>query len=83
MKVSELVQLLQGMDQNALVICSIDPEGNGFQKVSGADSGLFVEDDWEYMKHPKDLDSELIEQGYSEEDCGDPEKHVGCVCIWP
>jgi len=41
MKVKELIQQLQTLDQNALVILSMDEEGNGFRPLFQVDSGFF------------------------------------------
>lgn len=39
MKVKELIELLQGLPQESEVYISIDPEGNGFNKLENHDTG--------------------------------------------
>ena len=70
MIVSELIELLQELPQDALVTTSSDPEGNGFDEVSGWSVGWWDPQNWEYRNFD-DVDDE------------DVDAYVETVCIWP
>jgi hypothetical protein len=87
MKVKELIDILKKEDQNAIVVLSIDEEGNGFETV------VTVEGDNKYCTKGncrgeirlKELTEELENAGYGEEDCApkNDKNWVDAVVLWP
>lgn len=81
MKVKELIAILKGADQEALVVLSKDPEGNGFDTVYNID--LEMGFGWGEIKYLT-LTDELRKHGYTEEDVvGGDDTYEKCVVIWP
>lgn len=71
MKLRELIKELQGMDPDAEIILQIDPEGNGFNELSGSEAGFWLSEDQKFLE---ELDSEMMED--LEERGGRPIKAV-------
>jgi hypothetical protein len=71
-------------DDTAIVL-SRDPEGNGFHVLADPDIGAFVEKDGEVFLLPHQLDDQMREKGYSEEDVRDPAEFgvARVVVLWP
>jgi len=82
MTVKELIEQLKEVDQDRIVVMSRDPEGNGFSPLSGVETCAYSEDNGygETGLEPDDLNDELREQGYTEEDISDGQP---AVCLWP
>ncbi|KKN20699.1 hypothetical protein LCGC14_0932710, partial [marine sediment metagenome] len=67
MNVGELKQAIADMPDDYPVVMSIDPEGNGFNKLCDVELGRWDADDREVSLF--ELTDELREQGYSDGDC--------------
>ncbi len=82
MKVSELIEALKGHDQDAEVIMSRDPEGNGYAKLADIDEGT---------ARPEELSAYFIDSyysnGHSDDDCclepGERDEFPKVICLWP
>ena len=64
MKIKQLIEKLQKLDQERIVVLASDPEGNRFREIDSVH---------EYMYNKGEIGEEkltplLIKQGYSEED---------------
>ena len=82
MKVKDLINQLQKLDQESIVVLSRDPEGNGFNPLEDVESSMFHEE-WEEVRL-KELTPELEEQGYSDEDLGlEEDGFIPAVVLWP
>lgn len=80
MKAKNLIKILK-KNPEALVVLSKDPEGNGFSELCDVDgNSRFNKEDREIGI--RELNSELIERGYSEEDLGH-ENWPECFVLWP
>ena len=84
MKVKELKQLLNDYSDNDEVILSSDVEGNNFSPLSNIEDALYVPDSkWSGVTYIKNLDDDLIAQGFSEEDLYDGEDGVNAIVLYP
>jgi hypothetical protein len=82
MKVKELKELLNQYDDNDLVIMAKDSEGNGFSPLYEIEDGSYkAETTWYGEVGLRELTSELIEAGYSEEDV--LENGENAIILWP
>ena len=74
MKVSELIEMLESLDADALVVLSKDSEGNGFSPVTDVDPCHYTPfNTWS---------GECIDT----DDMDDADDHPDaepCVCLWP
>jgi hypothetical protein len=70
MTVKELIQTLQEVEnQDRLVVCQSDPEGNEFSPLADLWEGAYkAETDWYGEAGMEKLTQQDIEDGYSEED---------------
>jgi len=69
MTVKELIEILQQEDQDRIVICQRDPEGNGFSPLSCVDTGAYLaETTWSGERGIERLTGDLEELGFTEED---------------
>ena len=87
MKVSELIEVLQGFDDDDVVVLSSDQEGNRYETLDEVVGGYALIEEGpreKTIKHRK-MTPELEAQGYCpEEDVVDPnEPHENCVVLWP
>lgn len=79
MKVSELIEELKKLDQDAAVILSADGEGNGFGYLTTVEVSRYTTEYGLDTLHPDDYEERLREQAeYGEED----DTLVGVV-LWP
>ena len=71
MNVKELKKLLETVDDDLIVILQKDGEGNGYSPCAGIDDEMNYEPESTYSGTVgyRKLTPELIEKGYSEEDC--------------
>lgn len=85
MTVKELRDCLDLYNDNDLVVMSKDAEGNGFSPLEQTvGNSLYTpESTWSGSVSIKELDDELKEQGYTEEDCYRDETSKECVVLWP
>lgn len=85
MKVKELIEALQTCNPNDLVVLAKDAEGNDFSPVVEISEGMYGPDStWSGQVKLRELMPELEEEGYTDEDVGDPDEGaVNCVTIWP
>ncbi len=75
MKVGELIKILKGLPQDALVVQSKDAEGNSFSPVADHCESHYVPDTtWA---------GELWDEDDDEDDEGPPDGAVPCVVLWP
>ncbi len=78
MKVKKLRKLLRSADPNAIVVLSIDPEGNGYSPLDLGTGGMRYED---HEIGYEELTDDLKGKGYSTDDVmtgGKP-----CFVLWP
>lgn len=77
--VKEVIAILQELDEDALVLLSRDPEGNGFSPVAEDHSvgfynddeqDFYSQDDFEYMKEEDDMEEEVP-------------LHPKAIVLWP
>ncbi len=83
MTVKELRKLLEGVDENRIVIMSSDGEGNSFSPLAdvNAENQSYAEDStWSGEVGFEVLTEELKKDGYEE---GDVTKGVPCIVLWP
>lgn len=79
MTVREAIQGLMEHDLSAIVVLSIDEEGNGFGPLRDiAGNSVYDEDD--RMIYISELTDELRVAGYTDEDVGEGAK---AVVLWP
>lgn len=65
MTVKQLIKQLSKMDQNRIVVVSMDPEGNGFSTVEAINDGMrFQDGEIGYEK----ITPTMKTQGYTEDD---------------
>ena len=87
MTVGELKELLKDVDDSKLVVLAKDSEGNNFSPMDGADTDqVFVPHiggNWYGDVHCKELTSELIKLGYTEEDIYDGDDGEDAIVLWP
>lgn len=83
--VKELIELLQGFDQSAIVVMAKDSEGNSYSPLEGAyDNTTYVPDStWSGQTYITNLTPELEEQGFSDEDLYDDEDGVAAIVLHP
>lgn len=83
MKVSELIDRLKNCDMNAEVILQIDPEGNGYHEVRGADEVVCVKDgrDMDVYSKEDSASDHCLEEDEWEKFKLDPKYNF--VVIWP
>lgn len=82
MNVADLIAELQKLPQDAKVILSRDPEGNGYHWLEGVETGTV---------EPSDIDNWHVEQYYSDahsdDDCclepGERADYPKIICLWP
>jgi hypothetical protein len=92
LKVRELIELLKVVNPDLVVVLQDDPEGNGYQLLSGVDDGegnlAFIPKN---AAHPerggmevahRTLTPALEADGYEKEDMALPE-HIPCVVFFP
>jgi hypothetical protein len=79
MKIKELVTQLKKLDQNLLVVMSVDPEGNGFYELGDVDGVNSAYSDGEVGLIS--LTSDMRKKGFRAEDC--MESGTPCVVLWP
>jgi len=81
MTVKKLIKLLQEEDPNRIVILQKDGEGNGYSPLSDFMTGSYVPDStWSGEIYLEELTSELIKQGYGEEDVRTDGKKALVLC---
>ena len=82
MKVKELKKLLEKVDDDLIVICQADREGNGYSPLSDMDDSCVYEADstWSGEVGYAKLTPALKKQGYGEEDLRDGEP---CLILLP
>lgn len=73
MKVKELKKLLEGVDDERIVIMQKDGEGNGYSPLDNIDSNsVYIPDSsWSGEVKYEKLTPTLESFGYTEEDCDD------------
>ncbi len=71
MKVSEMIEMLEALDSDALVVLSKDSEGNGFSPVTDVDPSHYIP----FNKWSGDV--------IDTDDVDDHPDAVACVCLWP
>lgn len=84
MKVKDLIEELSKMNPEHEVIMQKDSEGNGYSPLHNLfDNSVYVPDsNWSGCIYVDELNSELIGQGFSEEDlCPDDERENGQKCV--
>lgn len=77
MRVRDLIEALQKLDPLTLVVLSSDAEGNSYRTLFGLWEGAFDREEQEAGL--RELDAELRDAGYEEEDVVDGEP---CVVLW-
>lgn len=81
MKVGELIELLKQEDQDALVVCQKDPEGNGYSPLSDISrDGYVAETTWYGERRLLELTKEDRKAGYSEEDVNSNAEKAVFLC---
>jgi hypothetical protein len=75
--VAELIEFLRQMDQEALVVLSRDPEGNGFSELHQVGTNTYRDGQIGIEK----LTPELKKAGYSKEDI--LAGGVKAIVLWP
>lgn len=81
MTVSELIQELQEMDQDAIVVMASDAEGNGYSPLSGAyEENYLAESTYSGEVYS---DEELEEMKAEDDMCEVPEGLQKCVTLSP
>jgi len=80
MTVKELIERLREIDQDRIVVMSMDPEGNGFFPLGDLETYAFTKEDGCGEIGIEELTDELREQGYTEEDIKEGQP---AVCLWP
>ncbi len=71
MTVKELMEILSGCNQNAIVVMSKDSEGNRFSPLSGWGQGGYIRENDRY--------GEIVNEGDIEEGDGS----VDAIVLWP
>lgn len=80
MKVVELMDILNSVDQDAEVVMASNEEGTGYHIVNSVDSNSNFIGDYYVEIGVAELTDELLEQGYTEDDLLDGEP---CIVLWP
>lgn len=81
MTVSDLIEVLKKLPQDAVVVQSSDGEGNNFSPTDDVDIGRYVaENTWRGEFGLAELTEEHRAKGYTEEDV--PNGPIA-VCFWP
>lgn len=87
--VKELREMLKNEDENAIIVLSRDSEGNDFSPLCesyGYDNYLPEEDCNNGVIYPIELSDNLIANGWTEEDLGEPEERdrmIRCITLYP
>lgn len=81
-KVSQLMEILSQFDPDDIVVLQKDPDRNAYSLLAAAWAGVYVgtEDGNAYLR---ELDSQAIEQGYTEEDLYQGEDGQNAVILYP
>ena len=79
MTVGELLALLAQEDPDRVVVLSIDPEGNGFNELSGVEASMY--DPKRGEVGPEELTEDLVGIGFSNEDI--MKNGTKAVVLWP
>lgn len=82
MKVRELIEILQGLDQDALVVSSKDAEGNGFSPTAREYSTGGYQADSSWSGDFFD-DARVVGEDDEGHDYIDDSDHQRCVVLWP
>ena len=80
MNVREWIKELKKLDQDAMVVMSIDEEGNGYSPLFDISEAIYVQYDGVY---PLELTEEMKKVGYTEEDMYHGEDGVKAVVLYP
>lgn len=85
MNIKQLKEHLNKFDEDLEIIIPIDPEGNGFNKLSGDFSEMLADLSKNYIDdiYMTELPKDGIKNGYTEEDLGDPDTMSKCLVLWP
>ena len=86
MKVHELIKQLEKLDKDMIVVLQSDSEGNGYSPLAGVDgyNNMYAEDSgWSGYVKLCELDDDLREAGFSEDDVYEGEDGQPCVVLWP
>ena len=87
MKVKELKELLNELNDEDLVVVSLDDQGNKYSPIEDYYECIYVEDtdSWfgnTYIRQ-KELTTELIEYGFTEEDIYNGDNGINAVILYP
>lgn len=82
MTVKELIEELLKIDLDRIVILQKDSEGNGYSPLAGIDGNAVYNAETTYCGEVKIayLTTELIKQGFSDDDVGDGQP---CLVLYP
>lgn len=84
--VKELKEILNNVEDDAIVVLSSDEEGNSFSPLHNS-IGIYNYEPNENDRgevYPRELTEELIKRGWSESDLGeDKEKLLKCITLYP
>lgn len=84
--VKELKEILNNVEDDAIVVLSSDEEGNSFSPLDNSIGINNYEPNENYRGeiYPRELTEELIEKGWTEADLGeDKEKLLKCITLYP
>jgi methylmalonyl-CoA mutase cobalamin-binding subunit len=83
--VQDLIDALKECDPKAIIICSMDSEGNGYSPLSGIDpDALYVaESQWSGQTYLAELTPEAREAGLTDEDVYTGGDGVKAVVFYP
>jgi hypothetical protein len=82
MKVKQLKKLLEKCDDNDEVVMSTDEEGNSFSPLSDIEKNMVYIPMLQEIKL-KELNDDLIEQGFSDDDISHDKDGLNCVVLYP
>jgi len=77
--VKQLIKELQTLDQDRIVLVSVDAEGNDYEPYEEVVHASYEKDEYFFEVGIDELDDELRKEGYEEEDV----KSSKCVVIYP
>jgi len=80
MTVKELIERLKEIDQDRIVVMSMDPEGNGFSPLGDLETCAYTNEGGYGETGIEKLDDDLREQGFTEEDIKEGQP---ALCLWP
>ena len=84
MKVKDLKKLLQNYNDEDEVVLAEDNEGNYFSPLSDIEEATYVPTTQYFGTiYLRELNSELEEQGYTEEDVYDGEEGIHAIVLYP